>query len=308
MTSKRRIIIDTDPGIDDAAALAIAMHASELDVRLITTVCGNVGVDKVTLNALKLLTFFKQKTPVAMGASEPLLEDLVDASNVHGLTGMEGYEFPQADKSLLLECHAVEAMRQEIESTSALTTIVAIGPMTNIALLIKMYPHLKEKIEEVVFMGGSMNRGNRTVMAEFNAATDPEALKIVIDSGLKIVMLPLDIGLKALIYPEDSIKIKTMNSCGDMLYQLFQKYRGGSLKTGLKMYDSTAIAYLLKPSLYDLQKVYVDVEVKSSHCNGLTLVDVKNYLQKEANCTVAVDVDASEFSKWFLKCIDQCKF
>ncbi len=306
MEKKRRIIIDTDPGIDDAAAIAIALFSENLDVRLITTVAGNVGLENVTNNTLKLLTLFKKQITVAKGCSEPLLEKLVDASNVHGLTGMEGYEFKSVDTSMLVDVHAVEAMRKEILNSEEKTTIVAIAPLTNVALLLKMYPEVKTKIDEIVLMGGSMTRGNRGVMSEFNIATDPEAAKIVFDCDVKKTMLPVDIGWKALVFPQDSEKIKSMGVTGDMLYCLFKRYRGGSMKTGLKMYDSTAIAYLCCPEMYEMGMYNVDVETKSSLSNGLTLVDLRNYSKKEPNCNVVTDINQHKFTEWFLDSIQKC--
>lgn len=195
---KQPIIIDTDPGIDDALAIAIALFSGELDVKLITTVAGNVSLEHVTNNTLKLLSFWEKDIPVAAGADRPLIEPLVDASNVHGVTGMEGFDFPEPKKELLLEEHAVNAMRRVIMESPEPITLVPIAPLTNIALLFTMYPEVKKNIKEIVMMGGSAGRGNKGVMSEFNIATDPEAAKIVFDSGLPIVMAGLDVGWKAL--------------------------------------------------------------------------------------------------------------
>ncbi|WP_156857922.1 ribonucleoside hydrolase RihC [Oceanobacillus sp. AG] len=304
--SKKPIIIDTDPGIDDAAALAIALFSEELDVRLITTVNGNVSLEKVTYNTLRLLKLFEKNISVAKGAERPLIEDPIDASNVHGETGMDGYEFEEPDNSLLLEEHAVTAMYKEIINSDKKITLLPIGPLTNIALLFRLYPEVKENIEEIVLMGGSSGRGNSSVMAEFNIHADPEAAKIVFSSGLPIVMAGLDVGLKALIYPEDSEQLKDMNKTGHMIYHLFKKYRGGSFNTGLKMYDSCAVAYLLKPELFETIDTYVDVELNGAMTKGATIVDFKGYLNKESNVRVCVDINAEEFKKWFIDSIQKC--
>lgn len=303
---KRPIIIDTDPGIDDALALAIALFSDELDVKLITTVTGNVELKHVTNNILKLLNFWNKDIPVAAGAKQPLIEKFVDASNVHGLTGMEGYEFPEPKKDVLLKEHAVEAMRRVILESDEAITLVPIGPLTNIALLFSMYPEVKTNVKEIVMMGGSASRGNRGVMSEFNIATDPEAAKVVFDSGVPIVMFGLDVGLKALIYPEDSEKIKKMGKTGEMAYCLFKKYRGGSFNTGLKMYDSCAIAYLLAPELFQLQETFVDIELSGTMTRGCTLVDLRNYLKGTPNAKVYIDIDGDAFREWFLSSIKKC--
>lgn len=306
MENKRKLIIDTDPGIDDAIAIAMALFSEKLDVKLITTVAGNVSLDLVTENTLKLLTFFRKDIPVAKGAGEPLIQKFDDAKNVHGASGMDGYDFGEPNRNNLLEEHAVNVMRRTILESETPVTIAAIGPLTNIALLLKMYPEVKKNIDEIVFMGGSLTRGNKTVMGEFNIATDPEAAKIVFESGVNLVMAGLDVGLKALVYPQDSEKIKTFGKTGDMMYCLFQKYRGGSFKTGLKMYDSCAIAYLLCPEMYDLQDTFIDVETQSPLTLGCTIVDLKGYMHRSPNAKVCVDIDAEIFKKWFMESIEKC--
>lgn len=304
--SKRPIIIDTDPGIDDALALAIALFSEELDVRLITTVAGNVSLENVTLNTLRLLNFYEKDVPVAKGAAKPLIVDFVDASNVHGKTGMEGYEFPEPKTELLLKENAVNAMYRVIMESPEPITLVPIATLTNIALLFAVYPEVKEHIREIVMMGGSASRGNKGVMSEFNIATDPEAAQMVFQSGVPIVMAGLDVGLKALVLPQDSEEIKTMGKVGDMAYHLFKKYRGGSFNTGLKMYDSCAIAYLLCPELYTVEETYVGVELHGTMTAGCTVVDLKGYLHKEPNAKVCMDIDGEKFREWFKASIAKC--
>ncbi len=304
--SKRPIIIDTDPGIDDALALAVALFSEELDVRLITTVAGNVSLEHVTQNTLRLLRFFGKDVPVAKGAAQPLIAEFVDASNVHGKTGMEGYDFPEPGEELLLQEHAVNAMRRVIMESKEPVTLVPIATLTNIALLFAMYPEVKSNIKEIVMMGGSASRGNKGVMSEFNVATDPEAAQMVFQCGLPIVMAGLDVGLKALVLPEDSEEIKKMGKTGDMAYHLFKRYRGGSFGTGLKMYDSCAVAYLLCPELFTVEETYVGVELHGTMTAGCTVVDLKGYLHKEPNARVCTDIDGDRFRVWFKEAISKC--
>ncbi len=303
---KRAIIIDTDPGIDDALAIALAVFSEELDVKLITTVAGNVSIEKVTRNTMKLLTFFGKHIPVAQGAEKPLILPLVDASGVHGASGMEGFDFPEPDTTMLLNEKAVNAMYRVIMENEELTSIVAIGPLTNVALLLSLYPEVKEKIQEIVLMGGSASRGNKGVMSEFNIATDPEAAKIVFSSGLPLAMAGLDVGWKALVMPEDTMKLQTLGNVGEMAFSLFQRYRGGTFKTGLKMYDSCAIAYLLRPEMYEIVETFVDVELHGEMTKGCTLVDLKGYLKQQPNVKVCLDIDQNMFKEWFLDGIGKC--
>lgn len=304
--TKRPIIIDTDPGIDDAVALAIALFNKQLDVRMITTVHGNVSLEKVTYNALRLMKFYDKKVPIAKGADRPLIADIIDASDIHGETGMDGYNFDEPDNELLLDKHAVNAMYDEIMSSNEKITIVPIGPLTNIALLLRLYPEVKEKIEEIILMGGSTTRGNASVMAEFNIYADPEAAKIVFSSGMPIVMAGMDVGQNALVYPEDSAQLKDMNHTGNMFYHLFKKYRGGSFNQGLKMYDSCAIAYLLKPDLFETADTFVDIELQGEYTRGATIVDLQNYLNQKSNVKVCTDIDAEGFKNWFMENIKNC--
>ena len=302
----RPVIIDTDPGIDDALAIAIALFSPELDVKLITTVAGNVGLDLVTHNALRLLKYFgKEEIPVAKGAAEPLVRPFSDASSVHGKTGMEGFDFPEPTQTVLEE-NAVDAMRRVLMNSEEKITLLPIGPLTNIALLLKTYPEVKDKIREIVLMGGSAGRGNKGVMSEFNIVSDPEAAYIVFHSGVKLTMVGLDVGLKALVLPEDSETIRDMNKTGKMAYCLFKKYRGGSFNTGLKMYDASAVAYLLRPDLFTTVETYVDVELAGSMTFGCTLVDLRGYLGQPDNATVCMDIDPEGFRRWFVESIRRC--
>lgn len=306
MKNKRPIIIDTDPGIDDAVAIAIALFSEKLDIKLITSVAGNVDIKKTTDNVLKLLKFYKKKIPVATGSSAPLIRKSIEAKNVHGESGMDGWDFGEIDYSPLIKENAVNAIYETIYRSKEKITILAIGPLTNIALVLKVYPEVKEKIHEIILMGGSLSRGNYGVMSEFNVHVDPEAAKIVFNSGLPIAIAPLDVGLKALVYPIDSTKIKNQNRSGEMIYSLFQHYRSFGLKNGLKMYDSCAVAYLLKPEMFTIEETYAGVEICGEYCVGATVFDLKNYLKKSANVKVCVDIDQKMFIEWLIESLEKC--
>lgn len=303
--NKRKLIIDTDPGIDDAVAIAIALFDETLDVELITTVAGNVDVERITNNALKLVEFFGKNVPVAKGAKKPLMVDLEDASEIHGKSGLDGYEFAEPNRKPL-EDEAIIAMKKVIMESDSPITLMPIGPLTNIALLLSVYPEVKKNIQEIVLMGGSTTRGNKTPMGEFNIATDPEAADIVFKSGLPIVMCGLDLGRKALLYKEDSERIKELNKTGAMIYSLFKHYRGGSLNKGLKMYDSFAIAYILKPEMFETKDCYVAIETSSPLTRGCTVVDLNNYWREKPNVKVCLDVNESEFKKWLIDAMRKC--
>ncbi|WP_300408713.1 ribonucleoside hydrolase RihC [Lagierella sp.] len=302
------IIIDTDPGIDDAIAIAIAAFSRELDIKLITTVNGNVTIDKVTKNVLRLLAFLKKDIPVASGAKRPLLSDYINASDVHGESGMDGFEFPEENTDLLLKETAVNAMYKTIMKSNEKITLVPIGPLTNIAILFRTYPEVMEKIEEIVLMGGAVGRGNAGIYSEFNIKCDPEAARIVFESGLTTTMCTLDVGLKVPIYKEEIERIRELNDVGKMFYGLFNRYRSGSFEEGLRMFDSCAIAYLLKPDIFIMKDACVKVETKGEFTYGATCIDFNGFFKEKPNANVTYDIDVSKFKEWFFNSIDSCNF
>ena len=309
LSTKTRVIIDTDPGIDDAIALGFALAAKALDIKLITTVSGNVGIENVTNNALKLLKFWNQHVPVARGAAEPLLRKPMDASDVHGASGMRGYEFDGIQPDCLLEETELEEQQRVImegASVGEKTTLVTLGPLTNIALLLKAYPQVKEHIERIVMMGGALTRGNLGVMSEFNVGVDPEAAKIVFASGVHVAMVGLEVGDAARVMPEDIENIQNSGKSGDMLVKLLLNYRVHYQEEGFSMYDPTAVAYLLAPQMFETKDVFVDVECAGALTAGCTVVDLAGYLGEKPNATVCVGVDQKAFRTWFVHQIQKC--
>jgi non-specific riboncleoside hydrolase len=298
VNAKRPIIIDTDPGIDDAVALAIALNHPDLDVVLLTTVAGNVSVDKTTKNTLKLVSFFDKKVPVAKGCATPLLKPLETSADIHGESGMDGYDFP-AITAQLSELQAVEAMRQVILAHDEPVTLVPIAALTNIALLFTMYPETKNNIKEIVMMGGSLARGNTTTAAEFNIYVDPHAAQIVFQSGVPLTMIGLDVTNQAILTKNETEKIKGFGNVGNMFYALFQHYRGGSLQTGLKMHDVCAIAYLTNPELFTAQETYVEVATEGPAA-GATIADLKMKYHKTTNAAVCLEIDVPAFQDWVI--------
>lgn len=298
---KRPIIIDTDPGIDDAMALTLALRSEQLDVRLITTVAGNVDVEKTTNNALKLVEFLNVDVPVAKGMGKAILRDSVYAEDVHGETGMDGYEFPVPTKQIS-ELHAVEALRKALMESDELVTLVPIAALTNIATLFLMYPEVKNKIKEIVMMGGTLGKGNTNTVSEFNIFVDPHAAKIVLESGVRIVMVPLDVTREAAIHKESVEALHKNSKLGEMFYGLFSHYRGGSIEKGLRMHDTCAIAYLIKPEFFKTKEIYVDV-VCEGVAAGALVADgfMKLNEDKKPNVIFCEEIDANAFEKWFVE-------
>ncbi|KAF9404139.1 hypothetical protein HW555_014494 [Spodoptera exigua] len=296
LEKKRPIIIDTDPGIDDAVALSIALNHPNLDVKLLTTVAGNVNVTKTTENTLKLVSFFEKQVPVAKGCDKPLLIQLEDSADIHGESGMDGYDFPVTSLKTL-NVHAVEAMKECILNSAEPITLVPIAALTNIALLFSMYPETKRNIKEIVMMAGSLSRGNTNTSAEFNTYVDPHAAQIVFQSDIPLTMVGLDVTSTAVLTKNETEKIKGFGKVGKMFYSLFQHYRGGSLQTGLKMHDVCAIAYLTDPGLFTVQETFIEVALDGPAA-GATVADLKMKYHDTTNAVVCLDIDVPAFQKW----------
>ncbi|MFW6294750.1 MAG: ribonucleoside hydrolase RihC [Halanaerobium sp.] len=303
---KRKIIIDTDPGIDDAAALAIALNNPELEVEMLSTTAGNVNLNYTTANAQKILDFFEKETPLARGNKLPLLREYEDASQFHGETGLNGYDFPESSRQLLKEHSAVE-MKKKILASDQKITLVTIGPLTNAALLLSMYPEVKENIEEIVIMGGSTIGGNTNSSAEFNIKVDPHAAQMVLNSGLPITIFGLRVTTRALLTKTDIEKIKSLGKAGEMLYSLFTHYRGGDIdQAGLMMHDICTICYLLQPEIFKFQETYLEVAV-SGPAAGTTVADLAGRYTAEKNVKLAVAIKQEEFRDWVIREISKLK-
>lgn len=294
---KTPIILDTDPGIDDAVAIAAALFSPEIDLQLMTTVAGNVSVEKTTRNALQLLHFWQADVPVAQGAATPLTRPLRDAASIHGESGMDGYDFPAHDRQTL-NVPAFQAMYEGLMASPEPLTLVTIGPLTNIALLLTHYPGCTAKINRLVMMGGSAGRGNFTPNAEFNIAIDPEAAARVFESGIEIVMCGLDVTHQAVLTPDYLAALPALNRTGQLLHALFSHYRAGSMTTGLRMHDLCAIAWLIRPELFTLKRCFVAVETRGDYTAGTTVVDIEGRLNRPANAQVALDIDVAAFREW----------
>lgn len=285
---KRPIIIDTDPGIDDVVAISAALFAEQLDVRLMTTVAGNVGIDRTTQNALDLVAFFNKNVPVAEGATEPMVNEPRTAKAVHGESGVGQFQFPEkAGSDKLLEEPAIAAMRKEIMASDEPITLVAIGPLTNIALLFKVFPETKQHVREIVLMGGAFEGGNATPVAEFNIYADPHAAKVVFESGLPVVMCGLDATRKTSVPWDDIVWLKEhTGKAGDMVYTMMEQYIHAYSKEGITIHDLCTILYLTNPTIFSTEQAEVRV-VTDGEATGCTVT----HFQEAGNVSVCVDAD-----------------
>ncbi|MEK3867458.1 nucleoside hydrolase [Paenibacillus sp. FSL H7-0716] len=294
------IIIDCDPGHDDAIAILLAIANSEkLDLRGITTVGGNQILDKITDNALKVISFVNADIPVAKGAAGPLFGKLVTGEEAHGESGMDGPLLPPS-KFRPVEQGAVEFMLDIIRSSEEKITLVPMAPLTNIALLITAYPEIKDRIEKISLMGGGISYGNVTSTAEFNIYVDPEAARIVFESGIPITMSGLDVTDKAAIFEDEILALKERGPVSTMVGELLDFYSIYGKKMGYvgsALHDPCAVAWLLYPELFEFEHLYVTVETEGKLTRGMTVADRRKKTDRPANVQVLVGVDREAFMK-----------
>lgn len=294
------VIISTDPGIDDIAAMTISLFAKELDVKMIVPTWGNVALEYTTQNTLNLEEFLHTNVPVVAGANQPLVAPKISAASVHGKTGVAGFKFPEADDSLVKPGLAATMMYNAIMDSPEKVTLVGIGPLTDYALLLKQYPNVVENIAQLVIMGGNIGRGNHSPLAEYNIAGDPEAAQVVFHSGLTIKVAPLEIGNKAHVTSEQMKQIKACGDVGNMLYSLFSNIHEPDGDPRIKIFDPTAIGLILCPEAFTIKKANVEIELTGLFTYGASVI---NFLADNKNAEIAVDVDVEKFANWFIKSI-----
>jgi len=302
---RRNIIIDCDPGIDDVVALSLAIaNSDKLNILGITTVAGNQTIEKVTKNTLGLMSYYDKDIKVAKGAKCPLIREKRPAINVHGENGVGDYEFPHTKE--LYSNNAVTFLRDTITSSEDKVTIVAIGPLTNIALLIKTFPEAMEKIELLSIMGGATVGGNTTPTAEFNIWADPEAARIVFDSKLPIVMSGLDVTHSTGLFREDVQELynstgKASQMCGKIVDYYFH---GDHVNNGTftPLHDACAIMYLLHPELYTYRNMPVTIDCSEDLNRGNTAADTREWIDyDETYPKVLLGVDLEKFREILLE-------
>lgn len=293
----RPIIIDTDPGQDDAIALLLALAVpEELEVHGITAVAGNVPLDLTTHNSLMMTELAgRAEVPVYAGCDRPMVRPLVTAEYVHGKTGIDGADTPDPTVAPA-DGHAVDFIIDTARTTPGLT-ICTLGPLTNVGVALERAPDIKDNIEQLVLMGGGFfEGGNTTPAAEFNIYVDPQAADIVFRSGIPLVMMPLDVTHKALT---SDARIEAFNELGNAsgaatagMLEFFERYdmeRYGTI--GAPLHDPCVIAYLLEPELFNGRHVAVSIETESELTMGMTVVDWWGLTDDEPNCMVMHEID-----------------
>lgn len=295
------VILDCDPGHDDAIALILALASPELKVLAVTTSAGNQTPDKTLNNALRILTLLgRDDIPVAAGAPKPLARELIIADNVHGESGLDGPTLPDPAFAPVAMT-ALELMAKCLRESPEPVTLVPTGPLTNIALLLAAHPELKSKIARIVLMGGAAGPGNWTPAAEFNIYVDPQAADMVFKSGLPITMCGLDVTHEAQVMDEDIERVRAITNpvaqCVAGLLAFFMIYHRDPKWgfAGAPLHDPCTIAWLLAPALFHGVECRVDIETGGTHTSGMTVVDRYGLTGKAANALVLLGLDRAGF-------------
>jgi purine nucleosidase len=288
MAPPRPLIIDCDPGYDDAIALFLAFGSPELDVRLVTAVGGNAGLERTLRNACALVGLASPRVPVVAGADKPLIGQFVTAPYAHGEDGIVGVLLPDGPPAA--DGIAADAIRNALRTAETPLTLVGIGPATNLGLVLATEPALTERIAEIVLMTGAWGEGNATPAAEFNAWNDPEALAIVLGCGRPITLATLEIAAQALCTPDRVAQLHALGggaclrAAGEIMQRTPPSRRLGG--KGHAQFDACAIAWLIAPDLFTTREVHASVDLGPGPSRGRTVIDRWNRLGLPANARV----------------------
>ncbi|MBP3631155.1 MAG: nucleoside hydrolase [Clostridia bacterium] len=299
MKKQTQIILDVDTGVDDAIAIAFACYLKNIDVTLIATGGGNTGVDNVTKNTLDILQFIqKGMVKVAKGV-DGILSKKPFVLQVHGKTGMGEYDFEPL-KIKPVEKDVVQAMHDTIQENEGLTTLIALGPSTNIAKLMLAHPEDKAKIEKIVISGGLLEEIGRHAKpySSFNIAFDEQATKVVLDSGEDVLIVPSNHGHTAYLDYQDVYKTKNKNATGAMFEQIFRTYKDRHVKNGVATHDLCAVFSVSNPEMFKMRKAKVWVEYSELAGAGILKFDFDS---STPNVTVAEEVDIKLFKKIYFR-------
>ena len=300
-----KIVLDCDPGHDDAIALLLALASTEVELLGVTTVHGNQTLEKTTANALKVLELAgRSDVPVAAGADRPLRREPFVAAYVHGESGLDGPALPSPTISPVDE-HAVDFLARLVLASSEPVTLVPTGPLTNIGLFLARHPHAAPRVHRVVLMGGAIGEGNVTPAAEFNIWCDPEAADRVFSSGLDVTMIGLDVTHRALVGPRHGEQLKSSGRVGQVVAELLEFYGRFHRETygweGSPIHDAVALAHAFVPNLVETVRTGVRVDCEGELGRGRTNVDLRGRMGWEPNAEVAVDIDANAFIELLLE-------
>ena len=299
MEKRIPVILDGDPGHDDAIAWVLAKASPQLDILAVTSVCGNQTIAKTTYNTLRIMTLIGLDVPMAMGREKPLIGEPIIAPTVHGESGLDGPALPEP-AYVPVEMDAAELMAKILEESDEPVTLIPTGPLTNVAALLMTHPELKDKIAHIYLMGGGIDFGNWTPAAEFNILVDPEAADVVYRSGIPITMAGLDVTEKALIRPDDFNRIRALgNPVSDVVaawLDFFYQFHLSLGYSGAPVHDAVAVAALLHPEMMEMKDYYVEIELGGDYCRGMTVADKLGLSGKKPNVRAIMNIDRDAFA------------
>jgi purine nucleosidase len=302
----KRIIIDTDPGVDDAFTFLLALASPEIQLEALTTTQGNVTVEKATRNALAVLELGRAShIPVVRGSVLPLVQPLRASAHVHGESGIGNAQLPEP-QAKPVPGHAVDYLIERVLAEPNEISVFPIGPMTNIAMAIRKEPKFAKAVKELVIMGGAIQEaGNTTPLAEFNIYADPHAAHIVFHSGIPITLIPLDVTHKCLLKPEHVDRLMKIDSpISRFIKEAIEVYLQFSVERGFEgvaLHDPLTLTTIIAPELLTLKEYYVDVDIAGGVSMGKTFADIFHVTKKPANLKVATDVRGEDFIELFLQ-------
>lgn len=297
---KRKIILDCDPGHDDAVAILLAGKNPNIDLLGIMIVAGNQTLEKTTKNALDVCQYLGLDIPIYAGCEKPMIRDKqVVAGDIHGESGLEGPSFEPLQRKKE-EKHAVTYLVETLMASDGDITLVPTGPLTNIAMAMRIEPKIVDKIKEIILMGGCYQLGNVTPAAEFNILADADAAHVVFTCGRPITMVGLDVTRKVLCYPEIVDRMEKIGGKGSKLFVDLMRFFNKSQKEvfgweGGPLHDPVTIASILYPDLLTIKEMYTEIDIRSTQSYGRTNCDFFGVLNKEPNSKVAIDIDVAKF-------------
>lgn len=305
--TKRKIILDCDPGHDDAIAMLMANAHPDIELLGITIVAGNQTLKNTVRNGLNVAQLLDMNTKIYPGMPQPLVREQVVAGNVHGKTGLDGPIFGALHRTAEKES-GIQFIIKTLLASDGDITLVPTGPLTNIATAMRTEPLIIPKIKEIIMMGGAYGTGNFTPSAEFNVFADPEAAHVVFKSGIPIVMMGLDLTNQTICTPDI---IERMEAVGNKAGKLFGDLMSFTLKTQFKefgleagpIHDATTIGYLINPDLFDVQNMFVEVDINRGPCYGRTVCDELNVLKQMPNAKVGKGINHDGFFDLVEDCI-----
>ncbi len=298
------VILDCDPGHDDAIALLLALASPEINLLGVTTVAGNQTLEKTTANAIRVLDHVdRSDVSVAAGAPRPLVREPRTAGEVHGETGLDGPDLPGPSR-LPEPMHAIDWIAQAVAESPEPVTLVPTGPLTNIALFMARYPGLESQLERIVLMGGAIGEGNTTPAAEFNIWVDPEAAQRVFQSGVDVTMVGLDVTHQALMTPAHAERLAAAGTAGKLVADLYTFYSRFHQRRygwdGAPVHDAVAMAHVIDGTLLTTHHCGALVDTGPEPSRGRTHVDLRGNMGWEPNCHAAVGIDADRFLEFLI--------